>query len=245
MWTEPSAITSSVCSSAVTRSAVRTGPPHLTRTPLVKVMRPVVKSCSSIPSPGKGSISRVGIFCARRAHGSVSEQRRTKIARSRVIGRGELNKSSANCQVGSGEILAGRSTEVLESRTPCRINAAFRFLPERCIYAAPKNFILRAFWHVNCEQKFRNTNIMAAKIRIMKLLQEMRGFAQVTNRLPPQRRPGLFLMQLRSHVGQTTRPIMKRVITVEVQEPQYVAEPVKITHLNANGVEAVTSSLES
>ncbi len=86
---------------------------------------------------------------------------------------------------------------------------------------------------------------MAAKIRIMKLLQEMRGFAQVTNRLPPQRQPGLFLMQLRSHVGQTTRPIMKRVITVEVQEPQYVAEPVKITHLNANGVEAVTSSLES
>src|SRR5690242_237890 len=38
---------------------------------------------------------------------------------------------------------------------------------------------------------------MAAKVRIMKLLQEMRGLADITHRRPAPRQPGLFLIQLR------------------------------------------------
>ena len=71
---------------------------------------------------------------------------------------------------------------------------------------------------------------MAAKIRIMKMLQELRGLAEVTHRRPPPRQPGLFLIQLRSHV-QTKQPKTRQVISVDMQDRREVAHPVKITHL--------------
>jgi hypothetical protein len=72
---------------------------------------------------------------------------------------------------------------------------------------------------------------MAAKVMMMKLLHEIRGFAEVTNRRPPPRSPGLFLMQLRSHVSHTTLPRPKRSILVDVQDLAEMPHPVKITHL--------------
>ncbi len=79
---------------------------------------------------------------------------------------------------------------------------------------------------------------MAAKVRIMKLLQEMRGFAEVTNRLPQPRQPGLFLMKLRTHFSPGALPSRKRVITIEIQDRADIPDPVKITHLQASQVRA-------
>jgi hypothetical protein len=75
---------------------------------------------------------------------------------------------------------------------------------------------------------------MATKIKMMKLLQEIRGMAQITNRRPQPKPPGLFLMQLRSHVMQATIPRRRLVIPVDLREPPDIPHPVKITHLNGD-----------
>jgi len=72
---------------------------------------------------------------------------------------------------------------------------------------------------------------MAAKVRLMKLLQEIRGLAEITARRPQPRSPGLFLIQLRSHLLRTTQPLRKR-ISVETEDQPDVPAPVKITHLH-------------
>jgi len=77
---------------------------------------------------------------------------------------------------------------------------------------------------------------MATKIKMMKLLQEIRGFAQITNRRPQPKPPGLFLMQLRSHVLQATSSRRRLTIPIDLQEPPDIPHPVKITHLNGNSV---------
>ncbi len=72
---------------------------------------------------------------------------------------------------------------------------------------------------------------MAAKVMMMKLLQEIRGFAEITNRRPYSRSPGLFLMQMRSHVAPTSLPRPRRSILVHVPDLSEIPHPVKITHL--------------
>jgi len=72
---------------------------------------------------------------------------------------------------------------------------------------------------------------MAAKVRLMKLLQEIRGLAEITARRPQPRAPGLFLIQLRSHLMHTTHPMRKRIV-VDVQDQADIPYPVKITHLS-------------
>ena len=82
-------------------------------------------------------------------------------------------------------------------------------------------------WHVNCNQP-RSLERMATKMRVMKLLQEIRGLAQVTQRRPHNRAPGLFLLQLRSHVNQATSRRQRLVIPVQMHEPPDIPNPVKI-----------------
>lgn len=72
---------------------------------------------------------------------------------------------------------------------------------------------------------------MATKVRIMKMLQEIRGFAEVTQRRPQPRQPGLFLIQLRSHVIHTTATRKKQTIAVDMRDLPDIPHPVKITHL--------------
>ena len=72
---------------------------------------------------------------------------------------------------------------------------------------------------------------MAAKIRLLKLLQEIRGFAEIANRRPHPRQPGLFLMQLRAHVFNTSQSGYKRMISIDMQDLPDIPHPVKITHL--------------
>jgi hypothetical protein len=65
------------------------------------------------------------------------------------------------------------------------------------------------------------------------MLQEIRGRAEITNRRPAPKQPGLFLIQLRSHVQQTTQPRRKQTIAISVLEAVETAHPVKIRHVYA------------
>ncbi len=71
---------------------------------------------------------------------------------------------------------------------------------------------------------------MATRMKMLKLLQELRGFAQVTNRRPPARQPGLFMMELRAS-SQTSSRRQKRLITVSMHDLPDIPHPVKITHV--------------
>jgi hypothetical protein len=83
-------------------------------------------------------------------------------------------------------------------------------------------------------------DVMAAKVQIMKLLQEIRGFAEITNRRPQPRQPGLLLIQLRSHVIHTTAARRKQIIAVDMLERPDIPHPVKITHLRPASVPPVS-----
>ena len=65
----------------------------------------------------------------------------------------------------------------------------------------------------------------------MKMLQEIRGMAQITSRRPTPRQPGLFLIQLRSHVSSATSPRRKLIIPIDLQDPPDIPDPVKIIHI--------------
>ena len=74
---------------------------------------------------------------------------------------------------------------------------------------------------------------MAKKVILMKFLQEIRGYALVTNRRPAPRPPAIFLMQLRKHRAQarpSNRP-QPVAITAAWQNGPDVALPVRINHL--------------
>jgi len=86
---------------------------------------------------------------------------------------------------------------------------------------------------------------MATKMKIMKLLQEIRGFAQLTYRQPQDRQPGLFLIQLRSHLQQATASRRRLIIPVDHQDPPDIPDPVKIVHLNGDTAPDVVSTASS
>ena len=65
----------------------------------------------------------------------------------------------------------------------------------------------------------------------MKLLQEVRGLADITHRRPAPRQPGLFLIQLRSCVHEARQPLARKVISIDMQDQLALPDPVKITHL--------------
>jgi len=81
---------------------------------------------------------------------------------------------------------------------------------------------------------------MAAKIRMLKLLQEIRGFADIANRRPPPRSPGLVLMQIRSHVIQATLPRRRLSVKMDVKDPPDIPHPVKINHVKRNPAPGAT-----
>ena len=72
---------------------------------------------------------------------------------------------------------------------------------------------------------------MAAKVNILTLLQEINGFAQIANRCPTPRTPGLFLAQLRSPASHASP--RKRKLNIVVEEPNQTTIPllVKIHHV--------------
>ena len=80
---------------------------------------------------------------------------------------------------------------------------------------------------------------MAAKVRMMKLLQEIRGLAEITNRRPHSKPPGLFLLQLRSHLSRTRFHKRKVIIPIDIQNPPDIPSPVKITFVTPCSAEAL------
>jgi hypothetical protein len=72
---------------------------------------------------------------------------------------------------------------------------------------------------------------MATKIRMLKLLQEIRGFAEIAKRRPPPRSPGLVLSQMRSHVIQATLPKRRLSVQMDMHDLSGISHPVKINHV--------------
>ena len=72
---------------------------------------------------------------------------------------------------------------------------------------------------------------MAAKIRMLKLLQEIRGFAEIVNRCPPPRSTGLLLAQMRPHVIQAVMPRRSLRVTLTERDRADIPHPVKINHV--------------
>ena len=73
---------------------------------------------------------------------------------------------------------------------------------------------------------------MANKLKLLKLLQEMRGFSQLTQRRAPAK-PGLFLLQLRAHLNQAPRR-QRLTIPIQMFEPIDIPSFVKITHIKSS-----------
>lgn len=74
---------------------------------------------------------------------------------------------------------------------------------------------------------------MANKARLMKFLQEVRGYAQITNRRPAPRPSVLYLMQLRARNEQASPPKRRLIVVSETPEHANTPLPIKITHLKS------------
>jgi hypothetical protein len=75
---------------------------------------------------------------------------------------------------------------------------------------------------------------MATKIKVLKMLQEVKGYAQITNRRPAPRPPMLYLMQLRAHPAPADLP--KHRLTIETDTKAFANGPlpIKINHVKSN-----------
>ena len=72
---------------------------------------------------------------------------------------------------------------------------------------------------------------MATKINLMKLLQEMNAFAELGHRHPTPRPSPLFLVQLRTHLAETSRSRRRLVVSVDLKDSLDIPHPVTINHI--------------
>ena len=81
---------------------------------------------------------------------------------------------------------------------------------------------------------------MAAKVKMLTLLQEIRGLAQITNRRPPPRSPGLFFTQLRAQG--THEAWRKRRLNITIDQPNHpdIPHQVRIHHVKQGPDPAAT-----
>ncbi len=73
---------------------------------------------------------------------------------------------------------------------------------------------------------------MATRIQILKLIQEVHGLAELTNRQPQPKSPGLMLMRLRTAFSKKSPVHRKLLVTVTEQDHHDLPRPVKIIHVN-------------
>ena len=73
---------------------------------------------------------------------------------------------------------------------------------------------------------------MANKMKLLKMLQEVRGLAQVTNRRPAPRPPLLYLMQLRSQATPEDGPRRRLTVETDSRDGGLDPLPIKINHIN-------------
>ena len=72
---------------------------------------------------------------------------------------------------------------------------------------------------------------MATRMNMLKLLQEVRGFAQFATRPPETRPAGPLLLQFRGPRQRKGSARERRLIRINYRELPDIPEPVKITHL--------------
>jgi hypothetical protein len=82
--------------------------------------------------------------------------------------------------------------------------------------------------------------LMATKIRMLKLLQEIRGFAEIVNRCPPPRSPGIFVAQMRPHVIQAAMPRRSLRVTMVERNSADIPHPVRINRVKQTPPPAAT-----
>ena len=75
---------------------------------------------------------------------------------------------------------------------------------------------------------------MATKIKLMRLLQEIRGHAEITNRRPAPRQTTLYLMQLRGRAAESLSPKRRLAVTTDCDESANSPLPIKIHHVLAD-----------
>ncbi len=75
---------------------------------------------------------------------------------------------------------------------------------------------------------------MATKVKLMKLLQEIRGFAEMSQRRSQSKPPGLVLVQLRSSFNQKERARRRKLrIPIQMKELPDIPSSVQINHIKA------------
>jgi hypothetical protein len=72
---------------------------------------------------------------------------------------------------------------------------------------------------------------MATKIKIMKMLQEIRGFSELGRLQPAPKPSALFLMQLRTRRAEAQRPRRQIEIAFDLRDIATLPTPVQITHV--------------
>ncbi len=71
---------------------------------------------------------------------------------------------------------------------------------------------------------------MATRVNLMKMLQEARGLAELTNRRPHPGHPGPAVLPMRANWGKKpTR--LRRILHVSIQDPPDIPAVVAIKHL--------------
>ena len=91
----------------------------------------------------------------------------------------------------------------------------------------------RRGWHVICEQAGRIAS-MASKMKMLKLLQEMRWLAQITSKRSQPGPIGPLLLAARPVSRASLAARRKRTIRVTMHDPPDIPTPVKITHVNGH-----------
>jgi hypothetical protein len=72
---------------------------------------------------------------------------------------------------------------------------------------------------------------MAAKLRLIRLMQQVRAHAQVTNRRPAPRPAMPYLMQLRERVAPARMPSRRLFVSTDAQAADHTPLPIKINHI--------------
>lgn len=72
---------------------------------------------------------------------------------------------------------------------------------------------------------------MATKLNVMKFLQESRGFSEIKSPRFGRNKSALFLLQLRSHISQTSHSRRRLVITVNLKDQPDIPHPIQIRHV--------------
>jgi len=86
---------------------------------------------------------------------------------------------------------------------------------------------------------------MATRMNMLKLLLETRGLADLTNRRPVGRQPGLLTLRLRSSGPRRGLAAKnKRTLRVDMQDPPDIPHPVRINHLKHPPAPASLSSAQ-